>query len=249
LLFGDFWRDEASGLGLRPEHMPAIGFAHLEAQRPHARHLTQYPAAASTPAASAPTTNTVTLGAPVARKELLVLSQSSIGVRLAELVAQCAPALAARGFKVVYRLHPNEVHGWERRMPQLRHSSIEVCTGNTPLYTALERAHVQLGVYSTALFEGLAFNVKTLVARLPGSEGMARLVQSGNASYVADSSELLHTLDALNLDARSACAIDRKAVEQLFVPNAVANFRAFLDQELSPRWVHSTGPRPTQTAA
>ena len=45
----------------------------------------------------------------------------------------------------------------------------------------MQKADIQVGVFSTALFEGIAFKCKTLVVQLSGSENLDNLVSKGFA--------------------------------------------------------------------
>ncbi|MCU4974989.1 hypothetical protein OB955_19945 [Halobacteria archaeon AArc-m2/3/4] len=66
-------------------------------------------------------------------------------------------------FEVTYRLHPKNRANWKSNFPELDNSDIEVDDGNISLYDQFGRVDYQLGTTSTALFEGLQFNLPTLV--------------------------------------------------------------------------------------
>lgn len=112
---------------------------------------------------------------------LLVISQGAIGSRLAAVVWAHRDQLT--GFDIKYKLHPGEVRRW-RRYPELRSlaelDNVEVVEEGD-LYALMASSRFQLGVFSTALFEGMAMGLETVLVDLPGFEYMEDLVQLGQA--------------------------------------------------------------------
>jgi hypothetical protein len=198
LSFGEFWSKMVQGLHLPPSQMPAVGFSWLENRM-------------------------ASLSSPTRGKNLLVLSQRSIGVELSKLAVEAAKQLQPHGWRVIYRLHSGEVADWRERLPWLDTAQVEVCTGATDLYRRFGEAAVQLGVYSTALFEGVAFALPTLIARLPGAEGMSPLVDLGGARFVADAGEV-----SLCLQEVGSWRAPTDLVQRVWQPRAAENFRNFI---------------------
>jgi hypothetical protein len=80
-----------------------------------------------------------------------------------------------------------------------------------------------VGVYSTALLEGMAFGVQTVLVQLPGSEQLAFLWERGLARAVRD-------LDALEA---AVCAPDDLAAasgELLWTREPAARFSTFIER-------------------
>ena len=198
LSFGEFWSQMARGLNLPPSHIPAVGFSWLENRM-----------------ASAKT--------PTRGKTLLVLSQRSIGVELSKLAVQAAGLLKPRGWTVTYRLHPGETADWRQRLPWLERAPLQICEGSSDLYRQFSEAGAQLGVYSTALFEGVAFSLPTLIARLPGADALSPLVEFGGARFVSDAGEICRALE----DPGSWSA-PAELVQRVWRPRAVETFRKFV---------------------
>jgi hypothetical protein len=114
-------------------------------------------------------------------RRILVISQGTIGRELAETVLRLLPRLP--DCRIDYKLHPSEVARW-REYPALvalsEQPNVTLCTtGN--LYELMARAQWQLGVYSTALYEGHALGLRTALVRLPGIEYMSRWFERGTA--------------------------------------------------------------------
>lgn len=115
---------------------------------------------------------------------MVVLSQPTIAHRLAQALLERGAKL--QRFKIVVKLHPAEL-----RNPALRgvfaalHSSghVRISDGDD-LYDLLSRAKYQVGVYSTALYEGIGLGCQTLLVPLPGIEHMAHLLASRSAQLL-----------------------------------------------------------------
>jgi hypothetical protein len=98
-------------------------------------------------------------------KQILFVSQSSIGLQLSKFAAELDEILPGT-YSVVYKLHPNEDESWEDNYPWLAESDVNVIAEQEPsLYELFSESELQIGVFSTALFEGLAFGLKTLLCK------------------------------------------------------------------------------------
>jgi hypothetical protein len=204
LLFGALWREATPGLPLTAEQTPAIGYAWLELQR---AQLTRGARPADGP------------------RRVLFLSQRSIGRELSRVASALRTKLPARSFEIVYRLHPSEGVGWQSAYPELAASGIRVERAEErALYASQNDADVQVGVYSTALIEGVAFGLATLLVQLPGHEQLALLAASGIARTVADADALA---DAVRTGAAPAAA-----GEALWARGATTNFARFIEAQL-----------------
>lgn len=110
----------------------------------------------------------------ISQSEKLPLFQ--FAVRFSELLPQA---------RILFRPHPSESIRFYR--DQLAQSAdlrarIQLATHNEfPDTLALQsRARYQIGIYSTALLEGMALGCTTLLAGLPGAEHFQHLVASGD---------------------------------------------------------------------
>ena len=201
LLFGDAWR-ATPGLPLDAEHTPAIGYGWLDLQR--ARYAPSQRAAP---------------------RRILFLSQRGIGRELARVASELRARLPQQAFEIVYRLHPSEGIDWQTAYPELTHAGIRVERAEEcALYASQSSAHVQVGVYSTALLEGVAFGLETYLVELPGHEQLAVLTSSRAANTVADAEEL-----AQQLQQPAATVQHVRAAESLWARGAALNFGRFLE--------------------
>lgn len=203
--FGDFWRDTTPGLPLPPERARAIGFAWLEHERLRA-----------TPDAPDPERETV-----------LFVSQGTVASALADAAVDLARRLDPRRWRIRFKHHPSDLSGWRARYPQLAASSVEVIERPLGIYDAFAAADAQVGVYSTALYEGLAFGLRTCVLRVPGHEYLLPLVDDGTVALCADASDLAAALEAPK-DASPP------GLASVWQSDAVARFRAFAEELIGP---------------
>lgn len=120
--------------------------------------------------------------------QIIVISQGAIGYKLAEAVLANMDRLTR--YKVKYKLHPGEYGSWEHnphlvKLKQL--SNVEVLADNKiPLYQLLAESKYLVGVFSTAVFEGLDFGCELILMDLPGIEYMKNLIDQGKAKLVKD---------------------------------------------------------------
>jgi len=115
-------------------------------------------------------------------RRVVFLSQGTVGAELlhvAEAVAKEHPDL-----EVLYRLHPSERASDYTIPPAVRLST----TGST--LELLASATYQVGVSTTALFEGMALGCRTAVANLPGHEYLEPAIAKGHAMLMTRPAEL-----------------------------------------------------------
>lgn len=93
------------------------------------------------------------------------------------------------------------------------------------LYAAQADADVQVGVYSTALMEGIAFGLDTVLVSLPGHEQLAFLVEQNLARRADDAESLANMLQAPRLSAASQS-------DQLWAPDPARRFANFIEEVL-----------------
>ncbi|MBW2453574.1 MAG: hypothetical protein JRI68_03650 [Deltaproteobacteria bacterium] len=203
LTFGDWWRDGTPGLPLPAERMPAVGFAWLEAHRTGARRLERARRQGRKPV-------------------VLFLSQATIGEELSRMAVDLA-RLTSGQRHIRFKLHPGELLGWQERYPWLGSAPIEVIDRPTNLYEELAGADAVVGVYSTAMFESVAFGVPLMLMRLPGHERMESFIELGAGVFCDDVEQLARALAA-------AVPPPESVRELLWKPGAVEGFHRFVGE-------------------
>jgi hypothetical protein len=124
-------------------------------------------------------------------EQVLFLSQGTIGTSLLDFAVGFSAARPE--LDVVFRLHPSE-HLTDYRLPP--DSKVRVSAGSEESTVELQRAAAyQVGVSTTALFEGMALGCRTAVAELPGHEYLQPVVDLGDAILAPDAATLAARLD------------------------------------------------------
>lgn len=153
-------------------------------------------------------TKPIVLGAPHIRDRLdavphaaeraphiLFLSQPTICDALLDFALRFAALPNAP--KVLFRLHPgDDVARAQEKLRGADPARIELSTGGGGARTLEIQAssHAQIGVFSTAVVEGLACGCRTFIAPLPGRSSMTSLLDKGFGELARDPADLLHRL-------------------------------------------------------
>ncbi len=105
-------------------------------------------------------------------QNVVFLSQRPSGKVLTRWAVELAEQLRDDR-SVVVKLHPAERRDWRERYPWLETSKVRVVDGESPsLYSLFSESCAQVGVNSTALYEGMTYPLRTFLAALPGVEHM-----------------------------------------------------------------------------
>ena len=105
---------------------------------------------------------------------ITVISQGTIGKQLSEFMLEVIRRLS--DFRFQYKLHPGEFKRWKQEYPALvelsNFNNVSIYEDEKPLYEMLAESKYTIGVYSTALFEAIAFQSNPIIIKLPGYEYM-----------------------------------------------------------------------------
>jgi len=126
-----------------------------------------------------------------AKNQILFISQPRIGESLSKFALELNkhPEI---DHSVIFKTHPMVGDSWPKSYPWLRGSGIEVVSdADKQLYELFAESSVQIGVGSTAVYEGLCFNLETYVYDIDGSETLSPLIDDGVAKYVDNPEELV----------------------------------------------------------
>ncbi len=111
--------------------------------------------------------------------QIIVLSQAALGEEMAAVIFKNIDRF--KDYSVKYKLHPEEYESWYRypslqKLSKLR--NVEILKGEVPLYELFASSTIQIGVFSTALYEGVEFQCKTMLIDLPGIEYMDKFIET-----------------------------------------------------------------------
>ncbi len=168
LTFGAFWNENAR-FPLPDDRVIPVGYPYLE-QR-------------------------VDAYSDVERKEQIIfISQGTIGEELSKFALDVHndPRIT---HNIVYKLHPGEYDRWQDEYPWLVDSGIAVVDRSIPsLYKLFSSSTAQVGVESTAVYEGLCFNLETYIYNCSESKIFDSLISNGTAEYISTTEDLISLL-------------------------------------------------------
>lgn len=126
-------------------------------------------------------------------KQIIFISQAVIGKDLSKIAYELA--VKSKDYHIIFKLHPEEYERWKNEYHELvlasKLQNFEVADNNQKnLYSYFAESEFQIGVFSTAIYEGLAFNCKTILYNLPGIEYMQYLQEKGIVAIVNNLQEL-----------------------------------------------------------
>ena len=111
---------------------------------------------------------------------LIIFSQGGITEKIVEKIIENITYF--QKFNIIFKLHPNEYHmisKYKNLIYLQKKYNIKIVT-NINLYEYLAKSEYQAGVFSTALYEGVEFNCKTILLDLPGIEYMDKFITKYN---------------------------------------------------------------------
>jgi len=146
--------------------------------------------------------------------QILFISQGTTGEQLSKFALEVHDHPDIE-YDVVYKLHPGECDRWKDEYPWLVDAGFEVVDEpEPPLYQLFAQSSAQIGVSSTAVYEGLCFGLETYVYDCGDSHALHSLIKQGFVTEVSYSNELALTLGKNDVQFRR---------EQFFEPKATKN--------------------------
>ena len=171
-VFGDFWK-ETTRLPINDDKISVVGFPYFE--KSINKSFEMYDVGD--------------------KKNIVFISQLIIGEKLSRFACEVAQKIDHDAYRIIYKLHPSEYSNWKEMYPWLDVDFVEVIDNNEKdIYFFLKSATFQVGCFSTALFEGMGFNLKTVIYKTYGSEYVEDLYENGYAKLVSNSDELIKFL-------------------------------------------------------
>ena len=129
-------------------------------------------------------------------KQVVFNSQGVVGKLILDFALETARL--RKDLKIIFRLHPSEDIGTYRKF-LLKCASVPEnfsLSARTPNIFALQaESGIQVGAFSTTLFEGMALGTRTICIDLPGSEYMDPAIALGDVIKVRSVEELVAQID------------------------------------------------------
>lgn len=172
-LFGAFWKNYSS-FPINIDSLREVGFPYLE--RMHNKFNDSIK--------------------PTNKKIILFLSQWNIGNALSGIAVRLNKLIDKQKYEIYFKLHTAEENIYKKKYPNLVESDITVInSSNKNIYYYFNIASYQVGVYSTALFEGLRYRLKTFIFKTYGHEQMEKIYRNGYAKLVENELQLFNYLE------------------------------------------------------
>lgn len=130
------------------------------------------------------------------KKNILFISQSNLGKYISEYASKLADLLKDQPeYQIIYKMHPYEI-GTDYEC--LNKPNITIINNREKdLYYYQSISVAQVGIYSTGIYEGLNFNLKTFIINNNfGTEEIKAILKNDkNVYYIDDISEIINILN------------------------------------------------------
>lgn len=153
------------------------------------------------------------------KNHFLFISQKPIAKELSGYACELDRYLTDKGIehKIYYKLHPAECADWRKDLPQLaelvNEALVEVIDDSAKsVYDLFELCEVQIGVYSTAVLEGMAYGMQTYLLDIEENRYLRPVVEKGYAQLTQNPQDIFK--DEQN---------NVKSMEEFWPQNSIAN--------------------------
>ncbi len=169
-LYGDLWKDVAR-LPVEPDNVKVVGWQYLENKVEYYKKQKRDKSD---------------------KKTIIFLSQGTVGKELSKLALETLNLLDKEKFGIIYKLHPGEYARWKTEYPWLVDADIEVVdNGELPLHHYLYNSEIQIGTDSTSVFEGLAYNLRTIILKINNFRYITELDGKENVFLATNAEEIV----------------------------------------------------------
>jgi hypothetical protein len=199
LVWGDYWKTSAE-YPIASDHIISSGFPYIE------QELSKWKAVKK-------------------KKQILFISQGYVGEQISKLALALRERIGPE-YSIVYKLHPGEIDDWKDLYPWLVGSEIDVIDQKeSNIHKLFAESLAQVGVASTAVYEGLAYGLDTYVLDGDGAEYFDELAEQGLVQMISSTESLLNHFKKQE---------ERKLMtpEYFFKKNSIKNIIGFIQSFL-----------------
>ena len=197
LSFGDYWKT-ACPFPIEEENIISMGFPYFEENSKTYRKIAENKENKNNEIKE----ETSEENKENENKQILFISQGVIGKYLSKLAYETAENINNKNnydhnYQIIYKLHPGEYGTWRENYEYLKQAEENfenfkvIDESKPPLYELFAKSSYQVGAFSTAIYEGLAFNCKTFIIDVPGIEYLDDLIEKNIVKKVKNSEELI----------------------------------------------------------
>lgn len=170
-LFGKYWQD-STPLPLEPENISIVGYPYQNNMLTKYKDITKI------------------------KNRIVFISQGTVATEMSKVALELARKNS--NIEVYYKLHPGEFGRWETEYKYLIEANqlqnLHVIEKEIHLYELMAYSEFLVGVYSTAIFEGLTLQCKTILLDLPGVEFLEYLIKEEIAKVAKDDEHVLEII-------------------------------------------------------
>ncbi len=129
------------------------------------------------------------------RYTVLFLSQGMYAKSLPQLAVDLRKKTKEEEVRILYKLHPGEYSNWEQTSPILQGKGIEIIgLKDMPLYECFANSDMQIGAYSTTIYEGLGFGLRTLIFDQNSEKYAQELIEEGIAERIESVDDIVEKI-------------------------------------------------------
>ncbi len=196
VLFGDFWKDKAN-YPINNKQLISLGSPHFDENYSKVKKIDKRN-----------------------KNRVLVLSQQTMQRYLLDFIKSMV--LNQKNLKFTYKAHPKENIKFAQNFLKNNKlmKNVKIIHGKQNIYKLFQKHTMQIGVFSTALYEGYSCKLKTGILVIPGWESMKTILHYPNIYTIKNYSDFKKMLISSNKNFSSA----------FFKPNAKKNFEEFFKQ-------------------
>lgn len=170
-LFGKYWQD-STPLPLRSENISIVGYPYLNNMLINYKNFKKE------------------------KNRVLFISQGTVATQMSKIAVDLAKE--NKNIEVYYKLHPGEFGRWRSEYKYLQNvamlENLHVIENEIHLYELMATSEFLVGVYSTAIFEGLTLHCKTILLDLPGVEFLEYLIKEDIAKVAGNKDDVLELM-------------------------------------------------------
>ena len=171
--WGKYWQDSVE-LPFSDNEIYVTGYPHFNTQKSRHKDVTQ-------------------------KNQILFLSNPNSGYSLSKFAAKFSKRV--NDIYIIYKLHGAEFDTWKDDYPALATAAesgniVVVDEIEGSLHQLLTESKVQVGVSTTALYEGMSFGLPTFILDAPRAYEMEGVIERGYAMRVCEPNDIVSFLDA-----------------------------------------------------
>jgi len=131
-------------------------------------------------------------------KTIVIISQGIIGHYLVDFLNKNIKNLD--DYTIYFKLHPSDSNIWKKKYPLLyqlssEYKNLNVVSNEVALSKLQAISRFQIGVFSTAIYEGIENSCYTILLNINGIEAMENLIKQNNVVIMNKDEELLQYLE------------------------------------------------------